>query len=301
MRYEIKTVVKDFFLFLKKPQEIFTESLSDKQKWKILFSILLLDFILVIIASGILSFIDSFLFKLESDQFTDILSNNGAFSIILIAVILVPLIEELIFRFPLKYERNLLFHFFDFLSRNRVKTLWLKHFSIFFYFSATLFALMHLTNYSNNTLFFYILGPLIVLPQLIGGLTLGYLRLKLGFFWGVLQHGLYNLILFSIGILFFNTSQLTKITNADYSLEINTLEFGLNKPIKLEAYKSEDRIDSIIGNNTTIKELAKILNSSDVVLLKKSNRLNIRFINKTNSKNPESIIINELKKELDLN
>lgn len=301
MCYEIKNIVKDFYLFLKKPQEIFTESLSAKQKWKILFSILLLDFILVIIASGILSFIDSFLFKLESDQFEDVFSNKGVFSIILIASIFVPLIEELIFRFALKYERNLLFHFFDFLSNNKAKILWLKNFRIFFYLSAILFALTHLTNYSNNSIFFYIVAPLIVLPQFIGGITLGYLRLKLGFFWGVLQHGLYNLIIFSFGILFFNTNQLTKITNADYSLEINTLELGLNKPIKLEKYESGYRIDSIIGNNITVKELAEILNSSDNILLKKSTRLNIHFINKTNSKNPESIILNELKKEFDLN
>ena len=301
MRYEIKTIIKDFYHFLKQPQEIFTHSLSAKQKWEILLSILLLDFILVIIAYGILSFIDSFLFKLESDQLEDVFSNKGVFSIILIAAIFVPLIEELIFRFPLKYERNLLFHFFDFLSNNKAKKLWLKHFRKIFYLSTILFALIHLTNYSNNNIFFYILAPLIVLPQFIGGITLGYLRLKLGFFWGVLQHGLYNLIIFSFGILFFNTIQLTKITNADYSLEINILELGLNNPIKLETYKSEDRIDSIIGNNIMVKELAEILNSTDNNLLEKSKRLNIRFINKTNSKNPESIIINELKKEFDLN
>lgn len=299
MHYEIKTIVEDFYLFLKNPQEIFTESLSAKQKWKVLSSILLLDFTLVIIVSGILSFIDSFLFKLESNE--DILSNNGVFSILIIAAIFVPLIEELIFRFALKYDRNLLFQFFDFLSNNKVKTLWLKHFRVFFYLSAILFALVHLTNYSNNNILFYILAPLIVLPQFIGGVTLGYLRLKLGFFWGVLQHGLYNLIIFSFGILFFNTSQLTKTTNADYSLEINILEFGLNKPIKLETYKSEDRIDSIIGNNITVKELAEILNSTDHILLEKSKRLNIRFLNKTNSKNPKSIILNELKKEFNPN
>ena len=130
MSYEIKTIVKDFFEFFKNPQENFTETLSTKQKWKILFSILLLDFILVIFASGILSFIDSFLFELESDPIEDIFSNKGAFSIILMAVVIVPLIEELIFRFPLKYERNLVFHFFDFLTKNRAKTLWFKYFKI---------------------------------------------------------------------------------------------------------------------------------------------------------------------------
>jgi membrane protease YdiL (CAAX protease family) len=297
MSYEIKAVIADFFEFFKNPQENFTESLSAKQKWKILFSILLLDFILVFFASGILSFIDSFLFELNSDPIEDIFSNKGVFSIILMAVVIVPLIEELIFRFPLKYERNLVFHFFDFLTKNRAKTLWFKYFKIIFYLFSIAFALMHLTNYSNTNALFYVLAPLIVLPQLIAGITLGYVRLKLGFFWGVLQHGLYNLILFSVALLFFNSNELTKINNADYLLEINIIEFGLNKPIKLETYKSENQTDSIIGNNTTVKELAEILNSTDSILLKNSKRINIRFINKTNSKNPETIVLDELKKE----
>lgn len=297
MSYEINTIVKDLFDFLKNPQDNFNETLSTKQKWKILFSILLLDFILVIFASGITSFIDSFLFELESDPIEDIFSNKNAVSIIVMAAVIVPFIEELIFRFPLKYERNLVFHFFDFLTKNKAKTFWFKHFRIFFYLFAIAFALMHLTNYSNTNSLFYILAPLIVLPQIIAGITLGYVRLKLGFFWGVLQHGLYNLILFSVALLFFNSNQLTKINNIDYSLEINIVEFGLNNPITLETYKSEDRIDSIIANNTTVKELAESLDSTDTILLKKSKRLNIRFINKTNSKNPETIILDELIKE----
>ena len=213
------------------------------------------------------------------------------------AAVVVPFIEELIFRFPLKYERNLVFHFFDFLTKNKAKTFWFKYFRLFFYLFTLAFGLMHLTNYGNTNTLFYILAPLIVLPQIIAGITLGYVRLKLGFFWGVLQHGLYNLILFSMALLFFNSNELSKINNADYSLEINIVEFGLNKPIKLGTYKSEDRIDSIIGNNTTVKELAEILNSTDSILHKKSKRINIRFINKTNSKNPENIILDELKKE----
>lgn len=295
----MKKIAIDFFSFLKNPQEKFNETLSIKQKWEVLFSILLLDFILVISASAISSFIDSFLFELKSDPLEELFSNKGAFSILILAAVVVPFIEELIFRFPLKYERNLLFHFFDYLTNNRAKIFWFKHFRIFFYISALLFALMHLTNFSNTNILFYILAPLIVLPQFIGGITLGYIRLKLGFFWGVLLHGLYNLILFSVAILFLNSSELTKITTTDYSLEISILELGINKPIKLATYKSDDRIDSIIGNNTTVKNLADILNSTDTILLKKSKRINIRFINKTNSKNPETIILTELKKHFE--
>ena len=156
---------------------------------------------------------------------------------------------------------------------------------------------MHLTNFGNTNTLYYILAPLIILPQFIGGITLGYTRLKLGFFWGVLQHGLYNFILFTMLLLFLNSSSLTNINNEEYTLEITKLELGLNRPVKLTTYKSENRIDSIIGNNTMAKEVAKILNSTDTILLKKSKRLNIRFINKTNSKNPKTIILDELKKE----
>lgn len=292
----MKNIAINFFDFLKNPHEKFNETLSIKQKWEFLFYILVLDFILVIFASAIISFIDSFFFELESDPIEEIFSNKGAFSILILAALVVPFIEELLFRFFLKYERNLLFHFFDFLTKNKAKIFWDNHFRAFFYLSAILFALMHLTNFSNTNILFYILAPLIVLPQFIGGLTLGYTRLKLGFFWGVLQHGLYNFILFSVVLLFLNTSNLTNVNNDAYSLEITELEMGLNKPVKLITYKSENRIDSIIGNNTTVKEVAEILNATDTILLKQSKRINIRFINKTNSQNPETIILDELKK-----
>ena len=297
MSYGLKTIVDDFIDFLKSPKEKFNEILSTKQKWEILFSLLLLDFILVILASIITAFIDSFLFELESEPLEELFSNEGVFSIILMAAVVVPIIEELIFRLPLKYERNLVFHFLDFLFKNKAKTLWYKHFKIFFYLFAIVFALVHLSNYNNTNFLFYLLAPLIVLPQFIGSLMIGYVRLKLGFFWGVLQHGLYNLIVFSIGLFLMNTNQVTQVDNTNYSLEINILEFGLNKPIKLETYKTGNNIDSIIGNNTTVKELAEILNATDTILLKKVKRLNIRFINKTNAKNPETIILDELKKE----
>ena len=42
-------------------------------------------------------------------------------------------------------------------------------------------------------------------------------------------------VLFSAALLFFNSNQLTKINNVDYSLEISIVEFGLNKPIKFLA------------------------------------------------------------------
>jgi hypothetical protein len=54
---------------------------------------------------------------------------------------------------------------------------------------------MHLMNFykvvPNNLL---ILAPLFVIPQIIAGCFIGYLRLKNGFLWGLAMHCIYNAI-----------------------------------------------------------------------------------------------------------
>jgi len=297
MRYEIKMILEDFYHFLKKPYEQFNESISIKQKWTILLSILLLDFALVFISGGIISFINSYLIKLDSNPLENSLNNKSIIEILFLVVVLIPFIEELLFRFPLKYERNLLFQFFDYLTKNRTKLFWIKNFRFFFYSFATLFALVHLSNYANNSILFFIIAPIIILPQFIGGLALGYIRLRLGFFWGVLQHGIYNFVVFAPLLLFFNVNTLVDIDNSDFTLQIESLEFGLDNISEIKRYQSEINIDSIIATNYPLKYIAENLNSSDSTLLKSSTLINLRYINKTNSKDPNELILIELIKE----
>jgi len=66
----------------------------------------------------------------------------------------------------------------------------------YYYLGALLFALAHLGNYAQQPPVWAML--ILVLPQLIGGLTFGYLRIRLGFWYGVLAHMLTNL-LFTLG------------------------------------------------------------------------------------------------------
>jgi membrane protease YdiL (CAAX protease family) len=68
----------------------------------------------------------------------------------------------------------------------------------YYYLGALFFALAHLGNYAQQPPLWAVL--LLVLPQLIGGLTYGYLRIRLGFWYGVLGHVLTNL-LFTFGDL----------------------------------------------------------------------------------------------------
>jgi membrane protease YdiL (CAAX protease family) len=149
-----------------------------------------------------------------------------------IMVILGPLLEEIIFRLPLKLERfgislsvGLLSYYFSgstfeinfyesklylriaitiatmaivhkFLPENWLATIKAKFYGQYFYLVAFLFALIHITNlspYNTSVLFFY---PIFTLPQFIIGLFIGYARMKYGFFSGWCIHALMNLTVF---------------------------------------------------------------------------------------------------------
>lgn len=62
------------------------------------------------------------------------------------------------------------------------------------YSSAILFAVVHIQNYTNVGSLWWI-TPLLVLPQLLVGFVLPFVRLRFGFWWSVFAHGLYNFIL----------------------------------------------------------------------------------------------------------
>lgn len=54
------------------------------------------------------------------------------------------------------------------------------------------FGLVHITNYDFESIpiYFY---PIMVIPQLIGGLILGIIRIRFGLRYAILQHSLFNL------------------------------------------------------------------------------------------------------------
>ncbi|AKD03802.1 hypothetical protein POKO110462_03735 [Pontibacter korlensis] len=146
-------------------------------------------------------------------------------------MLLSSLAEEIIFRLPLVYSRSLLlvavlvflFHYgpvvayvldgnllicvvavlvlagamIAFFTLRRLKAmsylLWKRHFGLVFYTSTALFALMHLVNYQGTSLPFYLL-LILLLPKFIGGIFLGYTRLRLGLGWAVALHMFNNMV-----------------------------------------------------------------------------------------------------------
>lgn len=71
------------------------------------------------------------------------------------------------------------------------------HYGWVFYGATVLFALLHLINFQIN-LRILLLAPILVLPQLLLGLVLGYLRVRQGIGWAMVLHGLYNAIILSL-------------------------------------------------------------------------------------------------------
>ena len=76
--------------------------------------------------------------------------------------------------------------------------IWLDHFRFVVYISCFGFGLFHLSNYrfSSLTSETLVLAPLLVLPQIIGGLILAFARMRLGMIWCIVLHAATNFLAF---------------------------------------------------------------------------------------------------------
>ena len=68
-----------------------------------------------------------------------------------------------------------------------------KHFKLFYWMSCCGFGLIHIANFVPLKLYVLWAYPFFVLPQLVLGFILGYIRIKDGFFWALLVHCIINL------------------------------------------------------------------------------------------------------------
>lgn len=103
-------------------------------------------------------------------------SQYSIWAIFLFVSILAPSMEELLFRGPLVYFRDS------------------PYFKYAFYMSVLLFGVVHIFNFQGDAQL-YFFAPLLIAPQLIAGIFLGYIRVKLGLKWSILLHASYNTIL----------------------------------------------------------------------------------------------------------
>ncbi|CAL2101853.1 membrane protein of unknown function [Tenacibaculum sp. 190130A14a] len=111
--------------------------------------------------------------NLEDHAMEEMMKTMSKTVVFIFAVIVAPLLEELIFRAPITLFRDK------------------KTFKVAFYAFAFIFGLIHLTNFTITTNVL-ILAPILVLPQIILGGYLGFIRVKFGLGWSILLHACYN-------------------------------------------------------------------------------------------------------------
>lgn len=184
----IKFTLRDLGSFIKKPNDNQIQ-LSIKEKFYFIFILFTIKIIAVFFfILPILNQINKWL-NTSDNNIIDIESYSALrtfFGYVLIG----PLIEEIIFRYFLRYKGIIT------LIINKQR--WEKNFHYIVHLSVILFAYIHLGNYVSKDFLFYIISPLIVSSQLVTGILTSFIRIRLSFFWGVLFHSIWNFLILSV-------------------------------------------------------------------------------------------------------
>ena len=104
-------------------------------------------------------------------------------NLLIIHGFLIPAIASGLCYFVLKNNHRIL---------NKITLYILKNFSTVFWLSHIVFALIHFINYDIAKVWYIV--PILVLPQFIIGLYLGFLRVNYGFQWSLVAHSLHNFL-----------------------------------------------------------------------------------------------------------
>ncbi len=170
-------MVRDVFHFLKKP--VYKEDPKHDlgHRFRVFYQLLFLAVLFSLglgMALGMLQ--DLFQLDLGKHAMDLFLERFPLPVVFLAAVILAPILEELLFRGPLVFFRDS------------------RYFGPLFYISTLIFGFYHITNFEMSREVLW-LSPLLVTPQLCTGILLGYTRVRLGLGWAILLHAAYNLVL----------------------------------------------------------------------------------------------------------
>ncbi len=170
-------MIQELLEFLKNPVYKQDKSVSLNEKIRLLLFLLGLALLISFALALIIGIVESaFNLNLGEHAMNRLFDDYSPEFIFAMAVIFAPVLEELLFRGPMYLFRNS------------------RYFNILFYLFTLAFGFYHLTNFEIDSTILY-LSPLLVAPQLIIGLMLGYIRVRLGLEWAILLHACYNLIL----------------------------------------------------------------------------------------------------------
>jgi membrane protease YdiL (CAAX protease family) len=203
--------------FLKAPKN--TENYNDIEA-KDFFLLLLITFLIIVPYAFILVLagIDQFDHKLE------VLLKENKWLVAVLAIFLAPLLEETVYRLHLDFKKASIWWSLG-LSLLMIGEVWIPvallwvyllflmykvnsgetpNLKYCIYISSGLFALVHLTNFTDfdyGKYFYWV--PFLVGAQFVIGLVLSYIRLNHGIKWAMIFHGVYNAVLIIPAIYFY--------------------------------------------------------------------------------------------------
>lgn len=217
-------MVEKFITYIKKPSICIEQSNISCNSF---LKLLLLFYIILIPASAFIFILHVFEI-LPSNRVED---SDASLNSLAFIIFLAPLLEEFVFRLPLRFSKitlsgslsvffivviklfyiqdgNYIIYFlsiplsvifYGLLSYKiniylKIKVFWEKHFSYVFYFVALIFGLSHLFNYNEIYLWMIVSSPFLTLPHIVMGLFLGFIRINYGFFYSFLFHVTINFI-----------------------------------------------------------------------------------------------------------
>ncbi|MEM6644553.1 MAG: CPBP family intramembrane glutamic endopeptidase [Bacteroidota bacterium] len=200
MQKAISTLWQSFILFLKEPTDgrIY---LSSFQKFKNVLGLWVIQFLLFIPIAIFISALEEWGgLDLPEHKIEDLFSELSPLQVFFMAVVLAPIVEEFFFRTFITLRRFYpLLLFIDAATgpkrfkriRNSLK-LWNGLFPFLIYASALLFGYVHIFNFEGEVSWWKV--PLAVLPQIIMGLLLAFIRVRYGLVWSMFSHAFWNLI-----------------------------------------------------------------------------------------------------------
>jgi hypothetical protein len=180
-------MVQDILSYFKNPDAQKGDNVFNSQKiklfWTSLWMILVINIGLSFFIYGVeaLGWIDT-----DNHAVMDMIKDKSIIYNMAMVAIVAPLFEELIFRAPITLFRKL-----DPIN-----------FKVMFYLFALAFGVIHIFNFgiTTNTM---LLLPLLIAPQIVAGMFLGLIRVKVGLVYSMLFHALYNGILMIPYLIYF--------------------------------------------------------------------------------------------------
>lgn len=173
--------------YLKNPNAVMDDPLFKEEKLKLFWTSFWMIMVANIMITIPLTLLNEYGIVDQDDHAVmDMVMNMPIYFSIGAAVIIAPLFEELIFRAPITLFKN-------------VDAGWFK---VVFYVFAVVFGCIHISNYEMNTTNL-LLMPLLCAPQIIAGLFLGMIRVKVGLLYSIIFHALYNGVLIIPTILYY--------------------------------------------------------------------------------------------------